>query len=144
VGSPHPPASAVAFVREVMGLELMATAVAALEERTEGWVAGPQRAALALQGATDIPGFIPAFAGSYRYIADDLAHEVLRQQPEEVRTFLRQTAILDRLCGLLCDAVTGGRDGQAINTTMGTTSDDDRSVTGRTAPSCNLEIGRCL
>jgi hypothetical protein len=75
---------------------------------------------------------------------DYLADEVLRQQPEEVRAFLRQIAILDRLCGLLCDAVTGGRDGQAINTTMGTTSDDDRSGTGRRAPSCRLQTGRRL
>src|SRR5205823_5568925 len=61
-----------------------------------------------------IPGFIAAFAGSHRYIVDYLADEVLRQLPEEVRTFLLRTAILDRLCGPLCDAVTGGRDGQAM------------------------------
>jgi LuxR family transcriptional regulator, maltose regulon positive regulatory protein len=127
-----------------MGLELMAAAVAALEERTEGSVTGLQLTALTLQGSTDIPGFIAAFAGSHRYIVDYLADEVLRQQPKEVRTFFRQTAMLNRLCGLLCDAVIGGRDGQAINTTMGTTSDDDRSGTGRRAPSCRLKTGRRL
>jgi LuxR family maltose regulon positive regulatory protein len=122
----------------------MAAAVAGLEERTKGSVTGLQRAALALQGSTDIPGFTAAFAGSHRYIVDYLADEVLRQQPEEVCAFLRQTTILDRLCGLLCDAVTSGRDSRAINTTMGTTSDDDRSGTGRKAPSCRLQTGRCL
>jgi LuxR family maltose regulon positive regulatory protein len=66
-----------------MGLDLTAAAVAALEERTEGWVVGLQLAALALQGATDIPGFIAAFAGSHRYIVDYLADEVLRQQPDD-------------------------------------------------------------
>jgi LuxR family maltose regulon positive regulatory protein len=70
------PDEAVAFFREVMGLALTATAVAALEERTEGWVAGPQLATLALQGATDISGFIAAFADSRRYIVDYLADEV--------------------------------------------------------------------
>jgi ATP/maltotriose-dependent transcriptional regulator MalT len=96
-----------------------------------------QLAALALQGSTDIPG-------SHRYIVDYLADEVLRQQPKEVRAFLQQTAVLDCLCGLLGDAVTGRRDGQAINTTMGTTSDDDRSGTGRRAPSRRLQTGRGL
>jgi LuxR family maltose regulon positive regulatory protein len=127
-----------------MGLELMAAVVAALEERTEAWAASCKLAALALQGATDIPGFIAAFAGSHRYIVDYPADEVLRQRPEEVRAFLRQSPILDRLCGLLGDAVAGGRDGQATNTTMGTTSDDDRSGAGRRAPSCRLRSGRRL
>src|SRR5207248_7982694 len=88
------PDEALAFVREVMGLDLTAATVAALEERTEGWVAGLQLAALALQGTTDVPGFIAAFAGSHRYVVDYLGDEVLRQQPEEVRAFLLRTAIL--------------------------------------------------
>jgi LuxR family maltose regulon positive regulatory protein len=70
------PVEAVAFFREVMGLALTAVAVATLEERTEGWVAGLQLEALARQGSTDIPGFIAACAGSHRCIVDYLADEV--------------------------------------------------------------------
>jgi LuxR family maltose regulon positive regulatory protein len=70
------PDEAGAYFREVMGRALTAVPVAALEERTEDWVAGLQLAALARQGTTDIPGFIAAFAGSHRDIVDDLADEV--------------------------------------------------------------------
>ena len=60
-----------------------------------------------------LPGFIRAFAGDHRYIVDYLVEEVLQRQPERVRSFLLQTAILDRLSGPLCDAVTGQEDGSA-------------------------------
>jgi len=105
---------AAAFLNQAMGLNLSAEQVAALEERTEGWIAGLQLAALSMQGRSDIPGFIAAFAGSHRYILDYLAEEVLQRQPEGVQTFLLQTAILDRLSGPLCDTVTGQGDSQTM------------------------------
>ena len=100
-------AEAAAFLTVVMGLSLSPNDIRALEERTEGWVAGLQLAALSLQGHQDVPAFIRTFAGDHRYILDYLVEEVLQRQPEAVRSFLLQTAILDRLHGPLCDAVTG-------------------------------------
>src|SRR5258707_5904577 len=94
-----------------MGLSLSAADIAALEDRTEGWIAGLQLAALSMQGHQDVPGFIRAFAGDHRYIVDYLVEEVLQHQPEPVHSFLLQTAILDRLSGPLCDAVTGQEEG---------------------------------
>src|SRR6202521_1810037 len=104
---------AAEFLTQVMGLSLSAADIAALEDHTEGWIAGLQLAALSMQGQQDVPGFIRAFAGDHRYIVDYLVEEVLQRQPEPVRSFLRQTAILDRLNGPLCDAVTGQEEGHA-------------------------------
>ncbi len=106
-------AEAVEFLNQVMGLNLSAEDIAALETRTEGWIAGLQLAALSLQECLDVSGFIRAFAGDHRYIVDYLVDEVLRRQPEPVRHFLLQTAILDRLHGPLCDAVSGQQGGAA-------------------------------
>jgi LuxR family maltose regulon positive regulatory protein len=97
---------AAEFLNQTMSLDLPAGAVAALEARTEGWIAGLQLAALALQeNPDDTQAFIAAFTGDDRYVADYLVAEVLQRQPPEVRQFLRQTAILDRLTAPLCDAV---------------------------------------
>ncbi len=96
-----------AFLRKTTGRSLPAEAVAALSQRTEGWIAGLQLAALSLKGRADPADFIRAFAGSHRYVLDYLSEEVLRRQPEAVQTFLLETSILERLCGPLCDAVTG-------------------------------------
>src|SRR5947209_6865913 len=104
---------AAAFLNQVMGLSLSAADIARLSDRTEGWIAGLQLAALSMQGHQDVPGFIRAFAGDHRYIVDYLVEEVLQRQPEPVRSFLLQTAILDRLNGPLCDAVTGQEEGNA-------------------------------
>ncbi len=93
------------FLNKMMGLNLSADDLAALEARTEGWIAGLQLAALSLQGRQDIHGFVAAFTGSHAYIMDYLTEEVLKLQPENVRSFLLQTAILDRLCAPLCEAV---------------------------------------
>lgn len=93
------------FLNEAMGLRLSADDIAALEARTEGWIAGLQLAALSMQGSQDNHRFVTAFAGSHRYIMDYLAEEALNAQPDEVRSFLLQTSILDRMCGSLCDAV---------------------------------------
>jgi len=101
------PDEAAAYLNEVMGLALTAPDVAALEGRTEGWIAALQMAALSMQGRDDVAGFIAGFAGDDRYIVDYLAEEVLDRQPEPVKNFLLQTSILDRLTGPLCDAVTG-------------------------------------
>src|SRR3712207_200105 len=104
---------AAEFLNSVMGLGLSAEDIAALESRTEGWIAGLQLAALSMRGREDVSGFIRAFAGDNRYIVDYLVEEVLQRQPERIRSFLLQTSILERLSGPLCDAVTGQADGNA-------------------------------
>ena len=108
------PSEAAEFLKRVMGLDLSAQDIAALETRTEGWIAGLQLAALSMRGLEDVPGFIRAFAGDNRYIVDYLAEEVLQRQPERVRSFLLQTSILERLSGPLCDAVTDQEDGRGM------------------------------
>ncbi|WP_344191482.1 LuxR C-terminal-related transcriptional regulator [Acrocarpospora corrugata] len=107
------PGEAAAYLTGAMGLMLTARDVAALEGRTEGWIAALQLAALSLQGRDDVAAFIAGFAGDDRYIVDYLAEEVLQRQPEPVQRFLLQTSVLDRLCGSLCDAVTGQDGGKA-------------------------------
>ncbi|MFN2196425.1 MAG: helix-turn-helix transcriptional regulator, partial [Anaerolineales bacterium] len=103
---------AAEFLNQVMGLNLSAADIAALEVRTEGWITGLQMAAISMQGSRDVAGFIESFTGSHRYVLDYLIEEVLEQQHEEIQTFLLQTAILERLNGSLCDAVTGQENGQ--------------------------------
>jgi LuxR family maltose regulon positive regulatory protein len=103
-----------AFLCQVMGLDLSAADVVALEERTEGWIAGLQLAALSLRGRQDVSALIAAFAGTHRYVLDYLVQEVLERQPEDLQRFLLHTCILDRLTASLCDAVTARRDGQAM------------------------------
>ncbi len=112
------PEEAAAYLNEGMGLALTAQDVAALEERTEGWIAALQLAALSMQGRDDIAAFIAGFAGDDRYIVDYLAEEVLHRQPDQVQQFLLQTSVLDRLTGSLCDAVTGQDGGKATLTTL--------------------------
>ena len=99
------PAEAAEFLNQVMGLNLSAEDIAALETRTEGWIAGLQLAALSMQGHQDTASFIKSFTGSHHFVLDYLVEEVLQQQSESVQTFLLRTSILDRLCGPLCDAV---------------------------------------
>jgi LuxR family maltose regulon positive regulatory protein len=111
-------AEAAAFLKQGMGLNLSAVEVAALEARTEGWIAGLQLAALSMRGRSDIPAFVKAFTGSHVYIAEYLIEEVLQHQPEDVQTFLLQTSILERLNANLCEAVTGFQDGQAVLRTL--------------------------
>jgi ATP/maltotriose-dependent transcriptional regulator MalT len=96
---------AAEFLIQVMGLNLSAEDVAALETRTEGWIAGLQLAALSMQGHQDATTFIQSFTGSHRFVMDYLVEEVLHQQSERVQAFLLRTSILNRLCGPLCDAV---------------------------------------
>jgi LuxR family maltose regulon positive regulatory protein len=108
------PGEAAAYLNETMGLQLTAPQVAALEARTEGWIAALQLAALSMQGRGDVAGFIAGFAGDDRYVVDYLAEEVLARQPDRVQAFLLQTSILGRLTGPLCDAVTGQGGGAAM------------------------------
>jgi LuxR family maltose regulon positive regulatory protein len=96
---------AAGFLNQVMGLNLSAEDIAALEARTEGWIAGLQLAAISMQGHQDAASFIKSFTGSHHFVLDYLIEEVLQQQSESIQTFLLRTSILDRLCGPLCDAV---------------------------------------
>jgi LuxR family transcriptional regulator, maltose regulon positive regulatory protein len=107
------PEEAAALLGEA-GPGLPSTAVAALVARTEGWAAGLQLAALSLRGQADPAKFVAAFSGSHRFVLDYLADEVLAGQPEQVRTFLLETSVLERLSGELCDAVTGRAGSQAM------------------------------
>ncbi|MCB9116229.1 MAG: AAA family ATPase [Caldilineaceae bacterium] len=94
------PAEAAAFLEQATGLALAAADVAALEARTEGWIAGLQLAALSMRGRADVHGFVQAFAGDNRYIVDYLVEVVLARRPDAERAFLlRSLPILDRLCG---------------------------------------------
>jgi len=106
------------YLSEATGLDLAAGDVEVLEGRTEGWIAALQLAALSIQGRDDVSSFIARFAGDDRYIVDYLVEEVLAHQPEAVREFLLQTAVLDRLTGPLCDAVTGREGGSDMLTTL--------------------------
>jgi len=96
---------AAEFLNTRVGLDLSAEDIAALETRTEGWIAGLQLAAISMQGHKDATNFIRSFTGSHHFVLDYLVEEVLQQQSESVQTFLLRTSILDRLCGPLCDAV---------------------------------------
>ncbi len=99
------PAEAADFLNRLMGLNLSDGDVAALEARTEGWIAGLQLAALSMQGHQDAASFIKSFTGSHRFVLDYLIEEVLGCQSESIQAFLLRTSILDRMCGPLCDAV---------------------------------------
>jgi LuxR family transcriptional regulator, maltose regulon positive regulatory protein len=103
-----------AFLNQAMGLNLSAENIAALESRTEGWVASLQLAALSMRGRADVTGFIKAFTGSHVYVAEYLIEEVLERQPQDVKTFLLQTSILERLNAALCETVSGRPDSQDV------------------------------
>ncbi len=96
---------AAQFLNDVMGLRLDARSVATLAERTEGWIAGLQMAALSMRDRKDVLGFIEGFSGTNRYILDYLLEEVLANQSPEMQRFLLYTSILERLTASLCEAV---------------------------------------
>ena len=108
------PAEAAEFLNRMMGLKLTDADLAALEVRTEGWIAGLKLAALSMQGREDIVSFIQAFTGSHRFVLDYLVEEVLQRRSGSIRSFLMQTAILDRFCAPLCNAVTEREDGKEM------------------------------
>jgi LuxR family transcriptional regulator, maltose regulon positive regulatory protein len=102
------------LLRRIWELNLPEESVIALEERTEGWATGLQLAALALRGSSNPAQFIQEFSGSHRYVLDYLTEEVLEQLPDDVRSFLLKTSVLNQLCGSLCDALTSRNDGQRM------------------------------
>ena len=106
-------AETVDFLDSVMAIRLSAADVRALTERTEGWIAGLQLAALSLRGRTNVTAYIEQFTGTDRYVLDYLTEEVLIKQPVAVQNFLLLSSVLSRLSGPLCDAVTGLSNSQA-------------------------------
>ena len=108
------PIESAAFLNEIMRLNLTQADIAALAERTEGWIAGLQMAALSLQGREDRSEFVRAFTGSHRFVLDYLIEEVLERQSADMQNFLLRTSILDRMTAALCEALTGRADSQAV------------------------------
>ena len=106
------------FLEVVGNLDVAPADISALTDRTEGWAAALQLAALSMRGRDDVAGFIAGFAGTDRYVVDYLMDEVLSRQPDDVRTFLMRTSVLDRLTGDLCDAVTESRGGREMLETL--------------------------
>lgn len=99
---------AAEFLGEVMGIPISSEDVTCITNRTEGWIAGLQMAALSLQNTEDISGFIASLTGSHHYIFDYLLEEILERQPPEVRHFLLFTSILEQMTASLCDTLLGG------------------------------------
>ncbi len=114
------------FLHDVAGCQVSSEDVLHLDTHTEGWVAGLQLVAILLQGERekrekqdgegkgDNAQFLAAFSGSHRHVTEYLVEEVLSRQPGHIHSFLLQTSILDRLTGSLCDALTGGSDGERM------------------------------
>jgi LuxR family maltose regulon positive regulatory protein len=107
-------AEAATLLRATVGADLPPAAVSLLDDRTEGWAAGLQLAALSLRGQPDVAASVAGFSGSHRFVLDYLTEEVLERQLPPVRAFLLETSVLERLSGDLCDAVTGGVGSQAM------------------------------
>jgi LuxR family maltose regulon positive regulatory protein len=112
------PDETATYLDQVHDVRLPAADVATLESRTEGWAAALQLAALSLRGRSRLSEFVAGFAGTDRFVVDYLADEVLDRQPSEIRHFLLQTSVLERLSGPLCDALTGGADGRRTLTDL--------------------------
>ncbi|MGB8984073.1 MAG: hypothetical protein WCC12_19545, partial [Anaerolineales bacterium] len=108
------PDETAAFINHTMRLALAEEDVLSLVQRTEGWIAGLQLAALSLQQQNDKHAFVAAFAGDDRYVMDYLIEEVLQRQSMDLQTFLLKTSVLERLSGSLCEAVTEQSDSQSI------------------------------
>ena len=102
------------FLNRSMGLNLSAADIALLGQRTEGWIAGLQMAALSMRGRQDLSSFVAAFTGDHRFVLDYLTDQVLERQSEQIQRFLLQTSVLDHLSGSLCDAVVDGANSQTI------------------------------
>jgi LuxR family maltose regulon positive regulatory protein len=105
---------AAQFLQQGMRLDLSAQDVALLEQRTEGWIAGLQMAALSLRDRPDGSAVLVALSGTHRFILDYLVEEVLDRQSPGIREFLLRTSILDRMTSALCDAVADREDSQVI------------------------------
>jgi LuxR family maltose regulon positive regulatory protein len=129
---------AAQFLNQAMDLALSAEDVAALETRTEGWIAGLQLAAISVRGHQQPSCLIQSFTGSHRYVLDYLIEEVLEQQPASIQVFLLETAVLDRLNGPLCDAVRFG-DAKSPSTPAG-----DVVRFGDARPSSDRDSGQAI
>lgn len=102
------------FLTNVMQIKLPTADINALEAQTEGWIAGLQLAALSIQGSNDFSTFMENFSGSHHYVVDYMIEEVLNRQPEEIKSFLLQTSILERMNAQLCNSLTHRTDSQII------------------------------
>jgi LuxR family maltose regulon positive regulatory protein len=111
---------AAVFFRQTMGLNIDSRSARLLEDRTEGWIAGLQMAALSLrvrghdETLAETAKAAETFSGRNRYLVEYLAAEVLKRQSDDTRVFLHRTAVLDRFCAPLCDAVAGHADSKAV------------------------------
>jgi LuxR family maltose regulon positive regulatory protein len=108
------PLEAAQLLEQETGLALEPAVVAALEAKTEGWPAGLHLAALSLRGGSDPQSLVDEFTGDHRLLADYLVSEVLDGLEPEVRAFLFDVAVLDRLSAPLCDAVRQRNDSRAL------------------------------
>ena len=102
------------FLTKIMKIELAIADIIALEAQTEGWIAGLQLAALSIQGADNFSAFVEKFSGSHHYVVDYMIEEVLSRQPEDIKSFLLQTSILERMNGSVCNSLTHRTDSQAM------------------------------
>jgi LuxR family transcriptional regulator, maltose regulon positive regulatory protein len=102
-----------AFLNDEMRLDLAGDRIASLHGQLEGWIAGTQMVALTLR-RSDRPVEDIVISGRHRFIADYLSEDVLAQLSDDIRRFMLRTSILDRFSSPLCDAVTGGHEGQAM------------------------------
>lgn len=93
------------FLSSTMGLTLSADAVEQLQNRTEGWVAGLQLAAISISDHKNADNFIHALNGANQFVFDFVLEEVISQQPQAVQDFLIGTANLNRMTSSLCDYV---------------------------------------
>jgi LuxR family maltose regulon positive regulatory protein len=118
------------LINDMMGLGLSADDLAVLEERTEGWAAGVQLAAVLLMDerskasqALDVAQYagqigerltalVRRLSGRQHLIADYLVDEVISRQSKEIQRFLLVSSVLDELCASLCDALIGNEDGE--------------------------------
>ncbi len=107
-------AEAMAFFAQTLGEVLAQDDVHQLAERTEGWVAGLQLAALALQQRTDRSTFVQMFTGSHRYLLDYIQEEIVQRQPQDVQHFLLHSAVLRRMNAALCMRVVEEPASQAL------------------------------
>ena len=109
-------AETASYLKRLVSMPVTEDVATAVFARTEGWAAGIHLLALVLRRSAARGDESPAdvlhrLSGGSRFIADYVASEVLAQQPEDVRRFLRATSVLDQMTGVLCDALTGGADG---------------------------------
>ncbi len=105
---------AAGYLGETSGLEIDNEHVGRLVERTEGWIAGLQLAAISLRGQPAAPSLIEAFTGSQRFVLDYLAAEVLGRLDPELRTFLVRSSVAERFTAGLCQELTGREDSASL------------------------------